>query len=334
MTIRDGFIDTIGNTPLIRLRRASEMTGCTILGKAEFLNPGGSVKDRAALFIVVDAERRGALRPGGVIVEGTAGNTGIGLALVGNARGYHTVIVMPETQSQEKKDMLRLCGADLRLVPAVPYANPMNYVRYSERLAEEIAARAPNGAIWANQFDNLANRDGHYATTGPEIWAQTAGKVDAFVSSVGTGGTLAGVAMALKERNRKIKIYLADPPGSAIYSHYAHGELKAEGTSITEGIGQGRITRNLEGAPIDGWFQVSDEEMLPVLFDLVQEEGLILGGSTGVNICGALKAAKELGPGHVIVTVLADYGTRYQSKLFNPAFLRERKLPVPKWLDQ
>ncbi|MGO8918560.1 MAG: cysteine synthase A [Stellaceae bacterium] len=333
MQIRDGFLETIGNTPLIRLRRASELTGCTILGKAEFLNPGGSVKDRAALAIIKDAEARGELRPGGVIVEGTAGNTGIGLALVGNALGYRSVIVMPETQSQEKKDMLRLCGADLRLVPAVPYANPMNYVRYSERLAQEIAQREPNGAIWANQFDNLANRHGHYETTGPEIWAQTDGTVDAFVSSVGTGGTLAGVALALKERNPAVRIYLADPLGSAIYSHYARGELKAEGNSITEGIGQGRITRNLEGAPLDGWFQVTDEEMLPILFDLVLEEGLILGGSTGINICGAIKAARELGPGHTIVTVLADYGTRYQSKLFNPAFLRERKLPVPRWLE-
>jgi cysteine synthase len=334
MQIRDGFLETIGNTPLIRLRRASELTGCTILGKAEFLNPGGSVKDRAALAIVRDAEARGLLRPGGVIVEGTAGNTGIGLALVGNALGYRTVIVMPETQSQEKKDMLRLCGADLRLVAAVPYANPMNYVRYSESLAQEIAKTEPNGAIWANQFDNIANRHGHYQTTGPEIWQQTDGKVDAFVSAVGTGGTLAGVAMALKERNAKVRIYLADPMGSAIYSYYARGELKAEGNSITEGIGQGRITRNLEGAPIDGWFQVTDEEMLPLLFDLVQEEGLILGGSTGINICGAIKAARELGPGHTIVTVLADYGTRYQSKLFNPAFLRERKLPAPRWLEQ
>ena len=333
MQVRDGFLDTIGNTPLIRLRRASELTGCTILGKAEFLNPGGSVKDRAALFIVRDAEERGLLQPGGVIVEGTAGNTGIGLALVGNARGYRTVIVMPETQSQEKKDMLRLCGADLRLVAAVPYANPMNYVRYSERLAQEAAAREPNGAIWANQFDNVANRRGHYETTGPEIWAQTEGTVDAFVSSVGTGGTLAGVGMALKERNAKIKIYLADPPGSAIYSYYARGELKADGNSITEGIGNGRITKNLEGAPVDGWFQVTDDEMLPVLFDLVREEGLILGGSTGVNICGAIKAAKELGPGHTIVTILADYGTRYMSKLFNPAFLRERNLPTPSWLE-
>ncbi len=334
MQIRDGFLETIGNTPLIRLRRASEMTGCTILGKAEFLNPGGSVKDRAALAIIRDAEQRGQLQPGGVIVEGTAGNTGIGLALVGNALGYRSVIVMPETQSQEKKDMLRLCGADLRLVAAVPYANPMNYVRYSERLAQEIAQQEPKGAIWANQFDNLANRRGHYETTGPEIWTQTDGRVDAFVSAVGTGGTLAGVALALKERNPNIRIYLADPMGSAIYSHYARGELKAEGNSITEGIGQGRVTRNLEGAPIDGWFQVTDAEMLPVLFDLVREEGLVLGGSTGINICGAIKAARELGPGRTIVTVLADYGTRYQSKLFNPDFLRERKLPVPPWLER
>ena len=333
MPIRDGFIESIGKTPLIRLRRASEETGCTILGKAEFLNPGGSVKDRAALYIVKDAEARGLLRPGGVIVEGTAGNTGIGLALVGNALGYRSVIVMPETQSQEKKDMLRLCGADLRLVPAVPYANPMNYVRYSETLAREVAASEPNGAIWANQFDNVANRRAHYETTGPEIWDDTGGKVDAFVASVGTGGTLAGVAFALKERKKAVRIYLADPLGSAIYSYYARGELKAEGNSITEGIGQGRITKNLEGAPIDGWFQVTDEEMLPVLFDLVREEGLILGGSTGINILGAIKAAKEMGPGHTIVTILADYGTRYQSKLFNPAFLKDRHLPVPTWLE-
>jgi cysteine synthase len=331
--IRNGFVETIGDTPLIKLRRASEETGCTILGKAEFLNPGGSVKDRAALFIVRDAEAKGQLRPGGVIVEGTAGNTGIGLALVGNALGYRSIIVMPETQSQEKKDMLRLCGADLRLVPALPYANPGNYVRYSETLAKEVAAKEPNGAIWANQFDNIANRRAHYETTGPEIWNDTGGKVDAFVASVGTGGTLAGVAMALKERNKAIRIYLADPMGSAIYSYYARGELKAEGNSITEGIGQGRITKNLEGAPIDGWFQVTDEEMLPVLFNLVLEEGLILGGSTGINILGAMKAAKEMGPGHTIVTILADYGTRYQSKLFNPAFLRERKLPAPRWLE-
>ncbi|HUK07529.1 MAG TPA: cysteine synthase A [Stellaceae bacterium] len=333
MQFRDGFLDTIGNTPLIKLRRASEETGCTILGKAEFLNPGGSVKDRAALFIVKDAEERGTLRPGGVIVEGTAGNTGIGLALVANARGYRSVIVMPETQSQEKKDMLRLCGADLRLVAAVPYANPNNYVRYSERLAQEIAAVEPNGAIWANQFDNVANRRAHIETTGPEIWEQTDGKVDAFVSAVGTGGTLAGVAMALKDRNPKIKNFLADPMGAALYSYYARGELKSEGSSITEGIGQGRITKNLEGAPIDGWFQVTDEEMLPVLFRLVTEEGLILGGSTGINIVGAIRAAKQLGPGHTIVTILADYGTRYQSKLFNPEFLRSKNLPVPHWLD-
>jgi cysteine synthase len=332
MQVRNGFIETIGNTPLIRLRRASEMTGCEILGKAEFLNPGGSVKDRAALYIVKDAEEKGLLKPGGVIVEGTAGNTGIGLALVGNALGYKSVIVMPETQSQEKKDMLHLCGADLRLVPAVPYSDPRNYVRYSETLAKEVATASPRGAIWANQFDNLANRRAHIETTGPEIWSQTDGKVDAFVASVGTGGTLAGVAIALKKFNPKVKIFLADPMGSAIYSWYARHELKAEGNSITEGIGQGRITKNLEGAPLDGWFQVTDEEMLPVLFDLVTEEGLILGGSTGINILGAIKAAKQLGRGHTIVTILADYGTRYQSKLFNPEFLREKKLPVPGWL--
>jgi cysteine synthase A len=332
MDTREGFIGTIGNTPLIRLRQASELTGCTILGKAEFLNPGGSVKDRAAYYIIKDAEERGALRPGGVIVEGTAGNTGIGLALVANASGYRTVIVMPETQSQEKKDMLRLCGADLRLVAAVPYANPMNYVRFSERLAAEIAASEPNGAIWANQFDNLANRRAHYETTGPEIWAQTDGKVDAFVSSVGTGGTLSGTAFALKERNPGVRIYLADPMGSAIYGHFARGELKAEGSSITEGIGQGRITRNLEGVPLDGQFQVTDAEMLPVIFDLLKHEGLVLGGSTGINVVGAMKVARELGPGHTIVTILADYGTRYQSKLFNPEFLRGKNLPVPEWL--
>jgi len=334
MDIRDGFIGTIGNTPLIRLRGASEATGCTILGKAEFLNPGGSVKDRAALYIIKDAEERGAIRPGGVIVEGTAGNTGIGLALVANARGYRTVIVMPETQSQEKKDMLRLCGADLRLVAAAPYANPMNYIRFSERLADEIGKAEPNGAIWANQFDNVANRRAHYETTGPEIWRQTDGKVDAFVSSVGTGGTLCGVGIALKERNERVKIYLADPMGSAIYSYYARGELKAEGSSITEGIGQGRITKNLEGVPLDGQFQVTDAEMMPVIFDLLLHEGLVLGGSTGINVCGAIKAARELGPGHTIVTILADYGTRYQSKLFNPDFLRGKNLPVPEWLDK
>ena len=327
------FIDLIGNTPLVHLRRASEATGCTILGKAEFLNPGQSVKDRAALYIVRDAEERGLLRSGGTIVEGTAGNTGIGLALVGNALGYRSVIVMPETQSQEKKDMLRLCGAELILVPAVPYKDPNNYVRYSGRLAEELAAKESNGAIWANQFDNVANRKAHIVGTGPEIWRQTEGKVDGFVSSVGTGGTLAGVGMALKERKPDVVIALADPLGSALYHHYAHGELKAEGNSITEGIGNGRITANLEGAPIDRWFQIPDQEALPLVFDLIQEEGLVLGGSSGINVAGAIRLAKELGPGHTIVTILCDYGNRYQSKLFNPAFLRERDLPVPAWLE-
>jgi len=333
MDIRNGFVGTVGDTPLIKLKAASERTGCTILGKAEFLNPGGSVKDRAALAIIQDAENAGRLRPGGVIVEGTAGNTGIGLALVGNARGYRTVIVIPETQSQEKKDMLRLCGADLRQVPAVPYRDPGNYVHVSQRIAEELARSEPNGAIWANQFDNTANRDGHYRTTGPEIWEQTDGKVDGFICSVGTGGTLCGTATALKERNRDIVIGLADPMGSAIYNHFAHGELKAEGGSITEGIGQGRITKNLEGAPVDEPFQVTDSEMLPVVFDLLKHEGLCLGGSTGINVMGAIKLAEKLGPGHTIVTILCDGGTRYQSKLFNPAFLKEKGLPVPEWLD-
>jgi cysteine synthase len=333
MKIRDGFVGTVGNTPLITLRRVSEDTGCTILGKAEFLNPGGSVKDRAALYIIKDAEERGLLRPGGVVVEGTAGNTGIGLALVGNARGYRTVIVMPETQSLEKKEMLLLCGVDLRLVPAVPYANPMHYARYSGRLAEEIAATEPNGAIWANQFDNLANRRGHYATTGPEIWAGTDGKVDGFVCSVGTGGTLSGVGFALKERNPKVQIYLSDCMGSGIYNWYARGEWKPESNSITEGIGNNHETGNLQGFKPDGQFQITDAEMLPVLFDLVTEEGLILGGSTGINVCGAIRLARELGPGHTVVTILADSGSRYQSKLFNPEFLRSRELPVPPWLD-
>jgi cysteine synthase A len=326
------FVSLVGNTPLVHLRRASEETGCTILGKAEFLNPGQSVKDRAALWIVRDAERRGLLRPGGTIVEGTAGNTGIGLALVGNALGYRSVIVMPETQSQEKKDMLRLCGAELILVPAVPYKNPNNYVRYSGRLAEALAEREPNGAIWANQFDNTANRQAHIEGTGAEIWRQTEGKVDAFVSAVGTGGTLAGVGMALKERRPDVVIALADPMGSAIYDYYEHGELKAEGSSITEGIGNGRITRNLEGAPVDAWFKIPDEEALPLVFDLVEEEGLVLGGSTGINIAGAIRLAREMGPGHTVVTLLCDYGNRYQSKLFNPEFLREKGLPVPRWL--
>jgi cysteine synthase A len=330
--IRDGFVAAIGNTPLIKLKAASERTGCTILGKAEFLNPGGSVKDRAAWAIIADAENRGALKPGGVIVEGTAGNTGIGLALVGNARGYRTVIVMPETQSQEKKDMLRLCGADLRLVPALPFKDPGNYIRTSERLAEELAASEANGVIWANQFDNTANRDGHYRTTGPEIWAQTDGKVDGFIAAVGTGGTLTGTGLALKERKRDIKIGLADPMGSAIYNFFENGELKAEGSSISEGIGQGRITKNLAEAPVDCQFQITDEEALPLVFDLLQHEGLAMGGSTAINIAGAIKLAEELGPGHTIVTILCDWGHRYQSKLYNPAFLREKNLPVPAWL--
>ena len=332
MDIRDGFLDAIGNTPLIHLRKASDATGCRILGKAEFLNPGGSVKDRAALAIVQDAQAKGHLRPGGVIVEGTAGNTGIGLALVGNALGYRTVIVIPETQSQEKKDMLRLCGADLREVPAVPYRDPNNYVHVPERLAGELAAREPNGAIWANQFDNVANRDGHFRTTGPEIWQQTDGTVDGFTCSVGTGGTLAGVALALKERNPKVRIALADPLGAALYNWYKHGALKAEGSSITEGIGQGRVTANIDGAPIDEAFQIPDEEALPIIFDLLQEEGLCLGGSSGINVAGAIRLARQLGPGHTIVTILADSGTRYLSKLFNPTFLRSKNLPTPAWL--
>ena len=333
MDIRDGFVGSIGNTPLIKLRRASEETGCTILGKAEFLNPGGSVKDRAALAIIKDAEARGTLRPGGVIVEGTAGNTGIGLALVGLARGYRTVIVMPETQSQEKKDMLRLCGADLRLMPAVRLTDPMHYTHYSGRLAKEIDEKEPNGAIWANQFDNLANRQGHYETTGPEIWQQTDGKVDGFVCAVGTGGTLSGTGMALKERNKRVQVYLSDCMGSGIYSWYARREFKPEGNSITEGIGNNRETDNLKGFAPDGQFQITDEEMLPVLFRLAQEEGLLIGGSSGINVCGAIHLAKELGPGHTIVTILADSGTRYQSKLFNPEFLREKNLPTPAWLE-
>src|SRR5262245_61484841 len=329
MAIRTGFIDLIGNTRLVRLRKASEQTECEVLGKCEFLHPGGSVKDRAALYIVRDAEARGLLRPGGVIVEGTAGNTGIGLALVADALGYRTVIVMPETQSQEKKDMLRLCRAELRLVPAVPYRDPGNYVRVSERLAEELARSDPHGAVWANQFDNTANRRAHYETTGPEIWEQTGGAVDAFVASVGTGGTLAGVGLALKERKPSVRIVLADPMGSALYHYYAHGSLKAEGTSITEGIGQGRVTKNLEGAPIDGAVQITDAEALPIIFDLLSEEGLVVGGSTGINIAGAIAVARHLGRGHTVVTVLCDYGTRYQSKLFNPEFLRSKGLPIP-----
>lgn len=332
LDIKDGFASTIGNTPLIRLKDLSEQTGCDIYGKAEFLNPGQSVKDRAALYIVRDAVEAGRLKPGGVIVEGTAGNTGIGLALVGNAMGYRSAIVMPDTQSQEKIDMLRLCGAELHLVPAVPYKDPMNYVHYSERLAKELDDKEANGAIWANQFDNIANRRAHYETTGPEIWAQTDGRIDGFTCSVGTGGTLAGVAEFLKEQNPDICCMLADPMGSALYNFYAHGELKAEGTSITEGIGQGRITDNLKDAKIDGAYQIPDEEALPLIFDLLSNEGLCVGGSSGINLAGAVRLARELGPGHTIVTILADYGTRYQSKLFNPEFLKERDLPVPAWL--
>ncbi|NGN39724.1 cysteine synthase A [Mesorhizobium sp. CGMCC 1.15528] len=327
-------IDAIGNTPLIRLRRASEETGCEILGKAEFMNPGQSVKDRAGLFIIRDAEKKGLLRPGGVIVEGTAGNTGIGLTVVAKALGYRTVIVIPDTQSQEKKDALRLLGAELIEVPAVPYKNPNNYVKVSGRLAEQMAKSDPNGAIWANQFDNVANRDGHIRTTAQEIWAQTGGKVDGFVSAVGTGGTLAGVAMGLKENSNAVKIALADPLGAALFSYYTSGELKSEGSSITEGIGQGRITANLEGFTPDFSYQIPDEEALPIVFDLIQEEGLCLGGSTGINIAGAIRLARELGPGHTIVTILCDYGTRYQSKMFNPEFLRSKDLPIPEWMDR
>ena len=334
MQIRNGIAEAIGNTPLIKLKRASEQTGCTILGKAEFMNPGQSVKDRAALFIIEDAVRSGRLRPGGVIVEGTAGNTGIGLALVGNALGFRSVIAIPDTQSQEKKDTLRLCGAELVEVPAVPYANPNNYVKVSGRLADQLAKSEPNGAIWANQFDNVANRDGHLQTTGPEIWNQTDGKVDGFACAVGTGGTLAGVGIALKERNRSIKIALADPFGAALYSYYTTGVLKSEGSSITEGIGQGRITKNMEGAPIDIAYQIPDAEAVALIFDLLEHEGLCLGGSSGINIAGAIRLARELGPGHTIVTVLTDYGTRYQTKLFNPEFLRSKGLPVPSWLER
>ncbi len=332
MDVKSSVIDAIGNTPLIRLRAASEATGCEILGKAEFMNPGQSVKDRAALFIIRDAIERGALRNGGVIVEGTAGNTGIGLALVADAMGFRTVIVIPDTQSQEKKDTLRIAGAELIEVPAVPYRDPNNYVKVSGRLAEQLAKSEPNGAIWANQFDNTANRRAHYEGTGREIWRQTDGKVDGFVAAVGTGGTIAGVGMALKERNPNVRIALADPMGAALYSFYTTGVLKAEGSSITEGIGQGRITGNLEGAPVDRAYQIKDDEAVQIVFDLIGEEGLVLGGSSGINVAGAIRLARELGPGHTIVTVLADYGTRYQSKLFNPEFLREHDLPVPAWL--
>ncbi len=324
----------IGQTPLIRLRKASEITGCDIYGKAEFMNPGQSVKDRAALWIIRDAIARGELRPGGTIVEGTAGNTGIGIALVAASMGFRTVIVIPETQSQEKKDMIRLAGAELVEVPAVPYRNPNNYVRYSQRLAERLAQSEPNGAIWANQFDNVANRQAHIDSTAPEIWEQLDGRIDGFICAIGTGGTLAGTAMGLRERSRDIKIGLADPYGSAMYAYYARGELKSEGNSITEGIGQGRITKNLEGLEVDMPYSIPDTESLPVVFDLLQDEGLCVGGSSGVNIAGAIRMARDLGPGHTIVTVLADYGTRYQSKLFNPEFLRAKDLPVPPWMDR
>ncbi|MEL6464594.1 MAG: cysteine synthase A [Pseudomonadota bacterium] len=324
--------EAIGNTPLIKLRRASEETGCTILGKAEFMNPGQSVKDRAALSIIQEAVESGELRPGGTIVEGTAGNTGIGLALVGASMGFKTVIVIPETQSQEKKDMLRLAGAELVQVPAAPYRNPNNFVRYSGRLAEELAKTEPNGAIWANQFDNVANRKAHIETTGPEIWEQTEGKVDGFICAVGSGGTLAGVAEVLQPKG--VKIGLADPDGAGLFSYYTTGEIAMEGGSIAEGIGQVRITKNLEGFTPDFSYNVSDAEALPIVFDLLEHEGLCLGASSGVNVAGAIRLAKDLGAGHTIVTILCDFGTRYQSKLFNPDFLRSKDLPVPEWLDQ
>ena len=330
MRIHQDLADTIGNTPLLRLKKASEMTGCTILGKAEFMNPGQSVKDRAALYIIKDAVAKGLLKPGGTIVEGTAGNTGIGLALVGASMGFRTVIVIPETQSQEKKDMLRLAGAELVQVPAAPYRNPNNYVRYSGRLAEALAKTEPNGAIWANQFDNVANRQAHIETTGPEIWEETGGKVDGFICAVGSGGTLAGVGLALQPKG--VKIGLADPEGAALHSFYTTGKLDSPGSSITEGIGQGRITANLEGFTPDFSYRIPDAEALPIIFDLLTDEGLCMGGSTGINIAGAIRMAREMGPGHTIVTVLCDYGNRYQSKIYNPDFLREKGLPVPEWL--
>ena len=332
MKVAPSVVEAIGDTPLIRLNRASAATGCDIWGKAEFMNPGQSVKDRAALYIIRDAERRGLLKPGGVIVEGTAGNTGIGLAMVAGALGYHCKIVIPRTQSQEKKDAIRLLGAELIEVDAVPYSNPDNYVRYSGRLAEELAKTEPKGAVWANQFDNVANRQAHVETTAPEIWKQLDGKVDGFVCAVGSGGTLAGVAIGLRAVNPKVAIGLADPFGASLYNYYAHGELKAEGTSITEGIGQGRITANLEGLKVDYAYQISDTEALDQVFDLVEHEGLCMGGSSGINIAGAIRLARDLGPGKNIVTMLCDHGSRYQSKLFNPAFLKERGLPTPSWL--
>lgn len=333
MQVANSVLDAIGNTPLLRLRRASEMTGCEILAKAEFMNPGQSVKDRAALYIVRDAEQKGLLRPGGRIVEGTAGNTGIGLAMVGKALGYRCTIVIPRTQSQEKKDAIRLYGAELVEVDAVPYANENNYVKYSGRLAAELDAKEPAGAVWANQFDNVANRQAHVHGTGPEIWRQTEGKVDGFICAVGSGGTLAGVADVLRAHKPDVVIGLADPHGAALYSYYTDGELKSEGGSISEGIGQGRITANLEGLKIDRAYRISDEEMLLAIYDLLEFEGLVMGGSTGINVAGAIRLARDLGPGHTIVTVLCDHGQRYQSKIFNPEFLREKGLPVPSWLE-
>jgi len=332
MSIREDFVAAVGNTPLIRLRKASELTGCTILGKAEFLNPGGSVKDRAAKYIVLDGEKKGLIEPGGLIVEGTAGNTGIGLALVGNSRGYRTLILMPDTQSQEKQDALRLCGAELRTVPAVPYRDPNNYVHIAERTAEECRASEQHGVLYANQWDNLANREAHLDGTGPEIWEQTGGKVDGFICAVGTGGTLSGVGAYLKHRNPKVVIAAADPLGACIYSWIKTGELKGSGSSITEGIGQGRVTGNLAEASIDDAYQIPDTEMLPIVYDLLQYEGLLMGGSTGINVAGAIRLARDLGPGKTIVTVLCDSGARYQSKIFNPEFLSARGFPLPPWL--
>jgi cysteine synthase A len=331
--IYSGFMEAIGNTPLIRLNKISDLTGCEIYGKAEFMNPGGSVKDRAARGIIQHAEKNGLLKPGGMIVEGTAGNTGISLAMCGNARGYKSVIVMPETQSQEKKDMLRLLGVDLRLVPAVPYKDPNNYVRYSETLANELAAAHPEGVIWANQFDNTANAEGHYTSTGPEIWEQTGGKIDGFTCAVGSGGTISGVGRYLKDQNPDITIALSDPEGSALFHYYEHGELKAEGGSVSEGIGQGRITANLEEAPITAQYRISDHDALPLIYDLLQDEGLLLGGSSAINVAGAMQMARDMGPGHTIVTILCDSGQRYQSKIWNPEFLKSKDLPIPTWLE-
>lgn len=334
MQIRDDFVDAVGNTPLIKLKKASEETGCTILGKAEFLNPGGSVKDRAAKYIILDAEERGELEPGGLIVEGTAGNTGIGLACVGNSRGYRTLIVIPRTQSQEKKDMLRLLGAELLEVDAVPFKDPNNYVHVAERTAKERAAAEPHGVLYANQWDNRSNRMAHVRSTGPEIWRDTDGKIDAFTCAMGTGGTLAGMGLFLKEQNPDIKIVAADPMGAAMYNWIKTGELKAESEgSISEGIGQGRITGNIDGAPFDDAYKISDKEALPIVFDLLKHEGLCLGASSGVNVAGAIRLAKDMGPGHTIVTILCDWGHRYQSKLWNPTFLKEKGLPYPDWLE-